>query len=202
MRNEPAPDRPQRDVPRDRRFLPAPTAPEPAPSTRPAPPVPGAPDSEWQVCEADLPAVLDALTPLCKQLKLRDRSSRDQVHWHLELLHLELWVDVTAVADGERTLVGVQIRPVRGTFVREPDATLSGHFAGAAALSLALLAGGGFRIVALGFLIAFSVTLAVGLGLRSPMRRHLRAQKAWASDWRREFWAALHGRVGPRALYR
>ncbi|MFY0539841.1 hypothetical protein [Nannocystis pusilla] len=198
MTNEPAPNRPQRVAP----VLPVPTSTElqPAPSTRPAPPAPGAPDSEWQVCEADLPAVLDALTPLCKQLKLRDRSSRDQVHWHLELLHLELWIDVTAVADGERTLVGVQIRPVRGTFVAPPqDPDVRGQVGSFMFMLSAPL------FVASGELLMAALMLSpmlLRLILRNPLERAWRTQKAWASDWRRDFWTALHGRVAPRALYR
>ncbi|MCY0989938.1 hypothetical protein OV203_22555 [Nannocystis sp. ILAH1] len=201
MTNEPAPDRPKRNAPVVP--VPTPTALQPAPTTRPAPPAPGAPDSEWQVCEADLPAVMDALTPLCKQLKLRDRSSRDQVHWHLELLHLELWIDVTAVADGERTLVGVQIRPVRGTFVRPPDTFLRDYLALMAALFVVLsLKSGEPGSIALALSILNLPLLVIALAGGGPWRRHFRAQETWASEWRREFWAALHGRVGPRALYR
>ncbi|WP_434418812.1 hypothetical protein [Nannocystis pusilla] len=147
--------------------------------------------------------MLDALTPLCKQLKLRDRSSRDQVHWHLELLHLELWIDVTAVADGERTLVGVQIRPVRGTFVEPPDNDLRGPLFSVGVLCVvAMFIVKGELWVAVIFFFVLLLPPLLVLVLGSPLERARRAKTAWASDWRRDFWTALHGRVAPRALYR
>lgn len=202
MTNKLARDRSPRDAPP---VSPVPIATElqPGPLTRPAAPVPGDPDSEWQTCDADLPAVKEALTALCKRLRLQNRSSRTQVYWHHELINLELWIDITIVADGDATLVGLRIRPVRGTFVPEPDSYLHSFLPATAILFVAL-----FLVDARLFpatLVYFVLNLlfqGLVFGVGVLQRRRLRAQQEWASAWRREFWAALHGRVVPRALYR